>query len=391
MVKIKVADLKVFFAKAQGVKQNGIIPILDFIKITCEDEKCTITKNALSSFIIHTIEAKFKSNFTILVDENDLQASVNASDQEEIKITFKMKKVPLPGGGYKDTRIITIEDGHLVNGTFQGEDESLYPVTAEPGKDKRYNLTSDIVEALYTASSHTQQAKNGLSVKVENFVHVIPVDKKRSYICGYNNTIIYYKSFNEALPEMALEPSVCNIIGAYQAAGVEVIKGEKYIFIDTGTSLYGFSQTDGIKAPDFGMVVKMMDPSKGFAIDRKSLMSWCSYAVKVNPYASTEPCSMKNGEGDKEVIFDYEDSNTSRSCRAAFEVKKTKRYVVPKFLFNPNEMITILKGCVYEKVNLVGPCNGNLYITCNDDPDYVGAIRMIVLTNQPKEEVSNEQ
>lgn len=390
MVKISIADLKIFFSKAQGIKQNGILPILDYLMISCKGDVCTITKNAQSAFIVHTIPAKFNKEFVILVDEKNLQNSVNASDQDVIKISFKDRKVQQPGGGYNVVKVITLEDGHLIDTSFESADEALYPATPVVPKEGKVTFTPDIVESLYTAASHASPAKAGGIMTWEAYTHVKNVAKKKSYVFGFNKMAMYYKSFKETLPDMSLEPAVCNIIGLYQATGVDVVKGENYIFVDTGISLYGFSQTT-IVAPDVQPIIEKMDTTKQFSIDRKSLLSWCNYAVKMNPYQETEPCTMKNGEGDKQVIFDYQDDKTNLSLKAPFEIKKSKRYAIPKFLFSPSDLMTVLKGCTFEKVNLVGPCDGNLYVTCDDDPEYVGAVRMIVMSNEIAQEVKNEQ
>jgi DNA polymerase III sliding clamp (beta) subunit (PCNA family) len=383
MIKLPVSELKIFLSKSSHVVPAGTMGILEFVKITCEGDVATLTKTNLNSFVVHQVEAKFTKNFVLLV-EFDILVKAAKSSQTELKISFKeQKSEKVPSG---KVRVVTIEDGHLINLKSMSDDENLFPVIPSPKKDEVVDMTQEMIEAMFLSSTAALDVKGGLTL-FQNYVHIVNVNKKRSYFCGFNNTIMYYKSFKSMVPSMVLEQTTCKAIKGYTS--LQWYSGDKYNFFDAGKTLLGFIQTE-VKAPDFMQIINTMEDSKSFTIDRKSMIEFCDIAIGINPMSAIEPCYFKQGSEEKLLMLDYENALEGKSNCVEMEVKKNKRHVVQKFLFQPDQMVLLLKDLPFEKVTLVGPCNHNFYVTAEDDPDYIGAIREVVFNNEVKNAVPAE-
>lgn len=380
MVKIPVSELKEFLSRSKAIPANGLLPITDYIKLVCEGDVITLTKTNLNQFITHQVEGKFNKNFTLLIDLATFATAVSESEAEEMKISFKEQKADNPA---RRIKIVIMEDG--IQGVIkcQSEDESVFPSNPSYDKDNMTVLSPDIIEALFLSAEAALPLKGTVRQPFE-YVHIKNMGKKKSYICGFSVGIMYFKWFKENLPDMVLEQMVCTMLGNYQGDGVTMYRGEKYDFFDTGKSLYGFIQTE-MKGPDFASIINAKDDEKSFTIDRKSLMAFCKLAIGINPSSLVDPCFIQNAEENNAVVLDYENNLINRSCKKEVEVKKNKRYVIKKFLFNPNDMLKLLKSLSFETVTLVGPCGpggGNFYIVNEEDADYCGCIREMVLNNE---------
>lgn len=371
MVKIAIDELKRFLSLASSIKTNTDSPILSYLKMVCDGDTCTITKTNLASFIIHQVEAKFTKNFTVLLDQEKLSVAVNEAAGKEMKISFKEQKVESQDGMIK---IVTLDDGNSGITKFRADNEHLFPAIPSEKGDKTYQFTEEMTSSVLLASRCAMEVRDPMLYQM--YVHIKNIGKKKCHIVGYNNTIMYMKVHKTDLPDMVLDLDSCKVIGKHSELSYH--KGGNYHFFDAGKTLFGFISTE-VKSPDFTKIIDLMKTDRSFAVDRKSVISFCRRAIGVRPTSLDEPAYMKNSEEDKQVDFDYENNDNDVSAKYTAEVKKNKRYVLPKFLFLPSEMIKVLDLLPFEKVNIVGPCDRNMFITSDEDPDYTGAIREVAV------------
>lgn len=376
MVKIPIQELKTFLSKAAAIKaEKSIVPLCRYIKIVCEGNVISVTKTNLQSFVICELDGKATKNFTLLVEEDLLAACVKNATGKEIKISFKeAKSATSPTGKVKS---VTIEDGEDLKVEKTTEDEMAFPVIPEAEKNGSNKLTEDILESIYLASRCTSEPKD--IPTYANFVHVKSTGKKSFYIAGMNGAILYFKSFKQAMPDMILELETCAAIKGFQE--LLVYQGGNYNFFDAGKTLFGFVKVEFV-TPDFkGGIVDKMEVDKLFTIDRAAVVRCCDFAKSINPMKYIAPCTIE-GDGDKGVVIDYNQNEVGLNSARKFEVKKNKKFSIPKFFFSPNDFSTVLSSLPFEKVNMVGPVEKNYYITSDEDPDFVGALREVAINKE---------
>lgn len=207
-MKIKVSELKSFKANASFIKQNGIIPILSYLKF----EDGSVTKNNLHSFLIQKV-GKFKEK--ILVDEKILMAFVDNASSDEIEITVSGTRVLITDGFTKD---------------YSPTDELINFPTNESGVFEKIELNAEILSSIRITSNFIL-----LDEQMPAKSHVF-IGKKS--VAGSNGFIAYFKSFDIDLPEMVLNKETSTGISKFDT--IQFSQSEKYHFFENDTCKFGF-------------------------------------------------------------------------------------------------------------------------------------------------------
>lgn len=379
MIKIETEKIKSFISLSKQIKNLGTSLGEQYVRMVCEGGKVFLTRTNGESFVTQEIEAKFQKDATLFIDERILSDSVSTSSAKEIKITHKIVSDNSESG---KTVMITIKDDDLINATFPSIEAKLFPQIPEIKRESSIVFTPAQIEALFLSSQCTMPIK-GVEV-YQNMVHIRPIKKGQSYICGFANSAMYFKYFKANLPEVVLQANVAAMLSAYPD-GVTFSSNDNYNFFDAGTVLFGFAQTV-LKGPEFLQVINMMDSDRSFTIERQKLLDWCKYAIRINKSTLAEPVYLKNSDVDKTIELNYDSIGFNVSAIAHIDIKKSKRFVIPKFVFVPTDMVKCIEKLPYEKITFTGPCNKNYYVTTEEDADYVGVVRELVLPGNETEQ-----
>lgn len=370
MIKIKSEELRRFIGKAGHIAdRTSVVDITRYIKVACDGERVILTKTNLEAFITYEIEAQTSKPATLLINEKEFTKAVQGCRADELKFTWKDRKSATHEQGF--VRSVTMEDGKLINTTVDCGDETKFPELPKYNSDEHYTFTPGMVEALYVASTHCLHDKD---LKFQNFIHIKNKGKNKGYICGYNNAAMYYKKVDDSVPDMTLDANIAKALKDNLDSGVILYRSEKYDFFDAGTAMFGFIQPE-LKGPDFEQIVKKMDTDKSFEIDRRELLSYCKYMISIKPMSIPEPIYLMETDNDKAIFLDFVGASSNITNPVYIDVKKNKKYKIPKFVINPEDAVVLLENLTSDTVHLIGPCDRNYYVKIDDDQDYVGALR----------------
>lgn len=207
-MKISVSELKSFKANASFIKQNNIIPVLSYLKLS---DGC-ITKNNLNSFLIQKV-GKFKES--ILVDEKILMAFVDNASTDEIEISVSGKRILITDGFTKD---------------YSPTDDIINFPTNESGEFEKTKISVDVLASIKIASTFI------LSEETMPNKSNIFVGKKS--VAGSNGFIAYVKTFDIDLPQMVLSKDTCTVISKF--GSIDFYESESYHFFENDKCKFGF-------------------------------------------------------------------------------------------------------------------------------------------------------
>jgi DNA polymerase III sliding clamp (beta) subunit (PCNA family) len=353
MIKVPVSELKEFLARARGIKENGVLPILAYIKLDCEGSSATLTKTNLNSFIVHQLKVKCKKNVTVLLDQKILNALIAQSKSEEITIELEAKKVLLSDGDLKLR--------------FELMDHTSFPTIPENESMDKTIFNQAMIESLHLSQNNTDPKRGNPFFE---HVHINP-NGKGSYIFGTNSTVIYYRHFDEKLPTISLDQDTVHSISQY----TELVFSENgnYNFFDSGNTLYGFIKPD-FKASDIMSIMKGGDGKSVFTMDKKSVVEFCQLVNKINPGILAYVFFADAGK--KSIMLRYANDEFNVSTDRFYDVEKSG--TIRDFCFNPTHMLPLLKDLPYDQLKFNICDNNNCYITTEDDAEFIGVIREIV-------------
>lgn len=265
-IKIPASDIKQFKKNSSFVKQNGIIPILNYIKFN----NGSISKNNTKEFVIQ------QSNFngTFLVEEYVLFNFIEYSNGTEITFTINDKKV-------------TISDG-ITEVTSQSDNPNLFTDPELPTGDK-IEIPSEVLCAIQTAAQYTIQEEFNI---IKPYVHV-----GKKAVAASDGLIGFIQKFDFDLPEIALSVKESEKIGNLKA--VKFSETERFHFFESGNSTYGFLKPEA----KFIDLVRYFDYPKdvSFRVNKNDLLNYNDTCISVSPSKVVYP------------IFEITDSGLSLS------------------------------------------------------------------------------
>lgn len=355
MIKIPLNELKEFLRKAKPIKDNGIVPALAYLKLVCDGNVATITKNALSSFLIYELQkTEFESNTVLLIDFKVLSGFIAQAKGSTIEIELK--------GGKE----VVITDGHYkVRHPYS--DEKVFPVIQEMDSKTKKEINLDILESMNTAKGYVARNANKIWL---DYVHVKPLGKKECCVFGSEGNAMYFKRFKNDLPEIILDPEVCAILAGMDS--VMYTKTGQYHYFDTGRAIYGFSQVEQ-RSTTFEQLVSQLPEKMSFVAERAQIVDFCKLVISINPSLLTANCFIREA-GKKQLLMQFVNDDFALGSEAFIAIEE-KGPAIEEFWFNPKLMLLCLEGLPYEKICFYQHGPQQFFIKAKDDPEYVGIIR----------------
>lgn len=368
MVKIAIKDLVEFIKRSAPVKPKNILPILSFIKLEWKNSNATLTKTALDSFIVHELKVKSKKEGVMLLDTKILSSAVANAVSDELMFEIS------DGGD------IVIHDGKRIT-KFAEEDATAFPKIPEHETDDKITFSQDVLEAITLASYAIEEKVPQEWMK---FVNTYSKGKKEgSYIVGTNPFAMYFKKFKEQLPVISLCDEAISVVRSYESA--IYFSAGNYDFFDVGNSLYGFIKTT-FKVADISMIVDNYNDKINFKMGRKEMLAYCTYVKSICPNTlGVNPFIAIEDFGKNKIMLRFSSAEYRISYDEDFEVEKNA--TLTRCWFNATHMIELIKALPFDQL-LFSFAHGNIYLKTEDDKDFTGLVREIVipseLVEQPK-------
>lgn len=342
MIKIKTAAVKKFLDNAKQIRDSKLLPIYQYVKISVKDGVLKFYKSNGNSFLIFDGGEIKGKDVSVLVNENTLSVVVSSA-LEEITIDVKGDCVVIDNGVKK-------YKSHT-------EDVAHFPAIQEKSiDDEKILLTTDAIVSMFYAKSHVSPPADKAMRQWLSYIHLLKIDKKY-YVVGLNGFISFFKSFDNKLPEISLEPEVVSVITRFSSLFYSRVGN--YDYFDTGELAYGFIKSEMV-APDLGVVLKKFISDEFVVMDRKAIVNFCEDAINLNQTAVPPEVIIKD-EGE-EISLYYSDILGSEALGQKVKPKE-KNFKMDDFTFQPKYMITALKSLDSDDVKLAYVAN-NMIISC---------------------------
>lgn len=352
MITISVSELKKFMSHSKNIRANGILPILSYVKLECIGKNATLTKTNLHSFVVVDIEADFKNDETILIEEQTLNSCVNFSKGDSIKIEVKGINVVLDDGFRKLQS--------------QFEDAKNFPAVDGMNDTKIIEFDESLIKSLSLAKNHTLPASNGMR-EWKSFVHVLKIGSK-SFVVGINGAVSYFRSFKEVLPELSLDPETVAIICKFPSLNYN--SNERYDYFQYLGVTYGFIKAETGR-PQLEGIFDKFKSEDSLIVNRKDLVDFCDMVSSLNG-SHIPPEVTLNDKGKDKLLLKYIDMTGIEKASEPISVE-SKTFNVPEILFQPKNLLTVMKDLGTEKVK-ISKILGNMIITTEEEPEYTGSI-----------------
>jgi len=356
MITIPIVELKKFLNNAKSIRDNKSssdrLPILLYVKLECKGDLATLTKTNLQSFVITEIDAEFKKDEIILIEEQTLSGCVNYSRGKEIKISVVKDNVIL-NDGFREVKCQTIENH--------------FPAIETNNSHEKIQFYTDIITSLSLAKSHTLPATDKAVREWKCFVHIKKINEK-SYIVGVNGAISFLKSFKEDLPEISIDPETVGIISKYDM--VEYSSNDRYDYFQNGGTTYGFIKAE-TKCPALETVVDKFKSENCFTANRKELIDFCDMVMNLTG-SSVPPEVSISDDGNTRLALNFSDISGNQSANESIYVEG-KTFQVPKIYLYPKDLLTAFKDLPVDKIK-ISKIFGNMIISSPEDKDYLGSI-----------------
>lgn len=355
MITISTSELRRFIAASKNIKSSNLLPIYSYIKLVCKKGGVVFYKSNGRSFIKCTVDAECEKEQVLLIDEKVLFSAALFTGAPSVTISLSGNRVIISDGKKP-------VECQLVPDNFQ---------VIQEVEDKGVTIDSDMLEALSMAKDHVGNPSDREMRHWTSLAHVVTYDKI-TYISGFNGFTSYTKMFKKKkYPELHLDTEVVSVISQYDS--VEYASVGNYDYFWNNGILYGFIKTE-IKCPDLSLAVSNFKSNDKFTIDRASIVKFCESVIYMND-SSIKPEIFITDNGENGVTLNFKGISGNQSAKEDMEVKD-KTFEVPKLYFQPNYMISLLKGLDMDEVTFLYT-NHNLISTSIDDKDYVGSIMEI--------------
>ncbi len=366
MITIATKELKTYFQRSKAVKPNNILPpIYEFSKLICDGDSCSIYKSNNNAFIIHQVEADFKKNITILIDDNTVSQFVANSSSAEITLSLD-----------KNGQDVHLSDG-VKKFKFRTHQPELYAKTPVAEKSKSIEMGSEVLEALFHAKNHVHTGKGEKSASwFYCFVNIAKMDGKY-YVIAANQIISYFKGFKQELPCISLDPDVIPFLSSF--TNVLYSQAGNYHIFDAGTTQYGFIQQN-VTVPNFSLALRLLKTETYFIADKKSIIEFCGSIVGMDSTLYRNAFFQDGGKN--KIIVKYINGDGSLGGDQEMDVEKNFT-LENEFTFNPKQLSVMLNSIDSDKVRFRGVSEHQLVISSDEEPDQFGTIMEI----QPVSEI----
>lgn len=326
-MKLKTNQLRQFKSAASSIKQNGILPILSYLKF----DNGSITKNNLESFL--TMKADFKGQ--MLVDEKILMNFVDFTTAEEITVTITDKSVLITDGKTKVTS--------------PTDDITHFPVS-DTTDNKPVEIKSEVLWAIKVASNFTTEDTSN------PFKECVFVGN--GIVAASNGFICYLEKVSKKIPNIIIGKDAANSITKFE----EVLFSDNntYCFYETDIFKMGFVKTE-VKFVDMAVFLTIPEGEQ-IEIKKSEIIKFCDICIN----STTGRLVTANINGNQLSMVD-----SSYGINIETPISAT----LENFVFNPILMQRLLKSLPDESVKFIKGTNKYFII---GDSGFVSLIMEIV-------------
>lgn len=361
MVKIAIADLNEFLKRSAPIKPNNVLPILSYIKLEWKNSNATLTKTALNSFIVHQLKVKSKKEGVLLLDTKILSSAVANAVADELTFDVTDKNV-------------VIHDGKRIT-KFSLEDASVFPKIPDHETDDKITFSQDVLEAITLASNAIEEK---VPQEFMKYVNIYSKGKKGgSYVFGTNPFAMVHKTFKDQLASIMLCNEAVSVVKSYES--VIYFAAGNYDFFDVGNSLYGFIKPTE-KPVDVSVIIDNFNDKVNFKMSRKEMLGYCTYVKSICPNTlGVVPQIAIEDLGKNKIMLRFSNEDYKISHDEDFEVKKNATLNLT--WFNAGMMIDVIKSLPYDELSF-NLAHGNIYIRSEEDEQFTGLVREIVMPGE---------
>lgn len=352
MITINTNEIKKFISASKNIKDNRILPIYSYVKLVCSKKNATFYKSNGHSFLIFPIEAVFEKDITVLIEEKTLLGFINATSAKDITIEVKDGKIFI-SDGLKNVSCQSIPDNYPAIQPLSNEDKKL--------------LDTDVLQSLFLAKSHASIATDKQMRAWTSFVH-IQKNKTKYFIAGLNGQTSYIHSYKGDYPELCLDLDVVSIISKFPA--LHYTSSGNYDCFDSGNLCYGFIKTEA-KCPDLSTIVNRFKSDEHFTVNRKRIVDFCEMVIDIND-SNIPPEVAISDAGGGAISLKFSSISGNQTAEETIEVEN-KNFTVNEFVFQPKNMILLLKELDFVKINMAYTSH-NFIISSPEEPNYIGSI-----------------
>lgn len=360
MITISISELKRFLNNAANIKENRMLPILSYIKLECKGKSATLIKTSLHSFVIAEVEAEFKKDETILIEEQILAGAVNFSKGSELKISVVGKNVVM-NDGFGDTKC-------------QVQDIVNFPAVETNTEKEKIEISTDVIAALKLAKNHVLTVTDKDMRNWMSFVHIVEIGDK-GYVVGANGQISYFKSFKVELPKISLDPDTVTVLAKYPS--VNYSSNARYDYFQCLGITYGFIKTE-TACPNFEPILERFKSENSFMLNTNDILLFCEKAISINTSSVPPEVSIEDG-GNGSLLLKFVGISDNESTMEKVKADG-KTYEVEKILFQPRNLLTAVKDLGVDKIK-VSKIHGNMVITSDEEKNYIGSVMELAKMN----------
>lgn len=309
-MKLKTSELKRFFSNSNTIKSKGILPILDYLKIS--DNK--IIKTNLNAYVVMDITP---TGETMLINEDILSSIVKGTLADTIEVTASGNKGLISDGVNKMKYPIPAEED--------------YPTFPDNDKVGEVILSKEVLEAVGIAAKNLSTNDVAISFNNVNVAH--------GYVAGSDHVRLYLKKFEQPLPTILIDTLAANIIS--QFGEVKYYQNGNYDFYEVGSFLFGFAKQEG-KPIDFNRFLD--DVQKEEYIEMNCAEIFNFYDIFISSSGSTVATIDFNGD---KISFSDVDRDVENE-----RVLNTEGDYKPDISLLPRNLNGILRSLNKEKIRM---------------------------------------
>lgn len=249
-MKLQTNQLRDFLRRSTGIQPSSTYPITDHILI----QPGKISKTNVEVSCSMNIEG----GETILVEEKTLAAVVNNTNNMEVTITDKGKKV-------------TIDDAYMPL-SHAVTDPTLYPQIPSLPESIPFLITPEISSSLSDALKFVSDNPN---TGPWRYVNVCP-----DHIAATDGTRMYYDKVDSGL-SLLLSDNMVKVISSLKEC--KLYDDERHFFIAADGIIFSFTKIEG-NSPDFNSLINHFSSNKGesFIIEKSVFTDFCERVMAIS-------------------------------------------------------------------------------------------------------------
>lgn len=357
MILIPTSEIKTFLKRSSKIDgTKSLIPVLSYIKLDCSGDTATISKTDMATWCIHQIEADFKPNETLLIDERILNAVISNGADDLVSIS-------------RDGNDVLVKSGKATAG-FAWQDPQIFP--EPPAMNQGNGITDLPAEILYSIRA-AASIINDDSPTSYSLCHLRYIDGKSNIMSTNSGAIAYMKRFDARMPKLSIVPLAASMICSFET--VRHYELGNYDFFDCGKTVFGFIKSEYNPPANFTKIFTSKTDNY-FEVSKAELLQFCSLTTNIG---DKFPTAKFYDGGMLGVIFSYHDNDLRLSTRT--EMAADKNFTIPDFSFSPKLVMLLAKAVNGSLIRFSPADRQNMYyIYSTEEPELL----TIIAGNHPQ-------